>query len=107
MDITRSAIKNASGVGIIVAIISIIGLYSLFTLPIQLFPDIERPQISIQTFWRAASPQEIESEILEPQEEVLQGIPGLRNMTAWASQGNACSFVFLPHTVFSKRVQCF
>ena len=89
MDITRSAIKNAVGVGIVVAIISVIGLYSLFNLPIQLFPDIERPQISIQTFWRAASPREIESEIIEPQEEVLQGLPGLHTMTAWANQGNA------------------
>ncbi|GAA6186667.1 efflux RND transporter permease subunit [Aliiglaciecola sp. NS0011-25] len=89
MDITRSALKNASGVAILVGIIAFLGLYSLFKLPIQLFPDIERPTISIQTFWRAASPQEIESEILEPQEEVLQGIPGLQNMRAWANQGNA------------------
>ena len=89
MDITRVAIKNASGVGIVIAIISVIGLYSLFNLPIQLFPDIERPRISIQTFWRAASPQEIESEIIEPQEEVLQGIAGLQSMSTWANQGNA------------------
>ena len=89
MDITRAAIKNASGVTIIIAIIAAIGLYSLFSLPVQLFPDIERPTISIQTFWRAASPQEIESEILEPQEEVLQGLPGLHSMRAWANQGNA------------------
>ncbi len=89
MDITRTAIKNASGVTIVIAIIAAIGLYSLFSLPVQLFPDIERPSISIQTFWRAASPQEIESEILEPQEEVLQGLPGLHSMRAWANQGNA------------------
>lgn len=89
MDITRVAIKNASGVAIAIAIVSVLGLYSLLNLPIQLFPDIERPRISIQTFWRAASPQEIESEILEPQEEVLQGIPGLESMSAWANQGNA------------------
>jgi multidrug efflux pump subunit AcrB len=89
MDITKSALKNASGVAITVAILAFLGFYSLFKLPIQLFPDIERPTISIQTFWRAASPQEIESEILEPQEEVLQGIPGLINMNAWANQSNA------------------
>ena len=89
MDITRSAIKNASGVGIAVLIVALMGLYSLFKLPVQLFPDIERPRINIQTFWRAASPEEIESEILEPQEEVLQGIPGLHSINAWANQGNA------------------
>lgn len=89
MDITKAALKNSSGVAIIVGIIAFMGIFSLFKLPVQLFPDIERPQISIQTSWRAASPQEVESEILEPQEEVLQGIPGLRNMSANAFQGNA------------------
>ncbi|MDF2177679.1 efflux RND transporter permease subunit [Aliiglaciecola sp. CAU 1673] len=89
MDITQSALKNASGVAIVVSIVLVLGLISLFQLPVQLFPDIERPQISIQTFWRAASPAEIESEILEPQEEVLQGLPGMRSMSSWANQGNA------------------
>ncbi|RDV28895.1 AcrB/AcrD/AcrF family protein [Alteromonas aestuariivivens] len=89
MDITRSAIRNVSAVTIVVALVAALGLHSLFKLPVQLFPDIERPTISIQTFWRAASPLEIESEILEPQEEVLQGLPGLRSMNAWANQGNA------------------
>jgi multidrug efflux pump subunit AcrB len=89
VDITKSALKNPTGVAIIVAIVSLLGLISLFRLPIQLFPDIEQPRISIQTFWRAASPMEIESEILEPQEEVLQGIPGLKNIQAWANKGNS------------------
>lgn len=89
MDMTRTAINNAAGVAIVIIIITALGLYSLFSLPVQLFPDIERPTISIQTNWRVASPQEIESEILEPQEEVLEGIPGLHQMRAWANQGNA------------------
>ena len=89
MDITKSALKNASGVGIVVGIIVFLGFFSLTKLPIQLFPDIERPRISIQTSWRAASPQEIESEILEPQEEVLQGIPGLKALVASANRGNS------------------
>lgn len=89
MDITKAALKNASGIAIIVGVVAFLGIYSLFKLPVQLFPDIDRPVISVQTSWRAASPQEIESEILEPQEEVLQGIPGLQNMRAWANQGNS------------------
>ena len=45
-------------------------MLSLFKLPVQLFPDIERPQIAVQTFWRSASPKEIESEIIANSEEV-------------------------------------
>lgn len=89
MDITKAALKNASGVAIVVSIITFLGLFSLTELPVQLFPDIENPRISIQTSWRAAAPEEIESEILEPQEEVLQGLPGMRSMSTFANQGNA------------------
>ena len=39
--------------------------------------------------WRAASPREIESEIIEPNEAVLRGLPGLKEMGAYANRGNA------------------
>ena len=89
MDITKQALKNPVAVATVVGILAFLGMFSLTILPIQLFPDIERPQISIQTAWRAASPEEIESEIIEPQEEVLQGLPGLEFMSANAGQGGA------------------
>ena len=87
MDLTKSALKNPSAMIIILAVITVLGLYALKQLPVQLFPDIERPQINIQTFWRAASPKEIESEIIEPQEEVLQGLPGLTSLRTTANAG--------------------
>lgn len=87
MKLTRSALASPAAVSVGVALILLLGLISLFKLPIQLFPDIERPQIGIQTFWRAASPKEIESEIVEPQEQVLRGIPGLNSMNAFANRG--------------------
>ena len=62
---------------------------SLLKLPLQLFPDIERPQMSIQTGWRAASPQEMESEIVEPIEAVMQGLPGLEEIDANVNAGNS------------------
>ncbi len=87
MSLTQSSLKNPAAVAVGVAIVVLFGGYSLVKLPVQLFPDIERPQMSISTSWRAASPQEIESEILEPQEEVLQGLPGLKQTVAEINQG--------------------
>ncbi|MCW8833055.1 MAG: efflux RND transporter permease subunit, partial [Colwellia sp.] len=80
MKLTQSALTSPAAVAVGVALILLVGTLSLFKLPVQLFPDIERPRIAIQTFWRAASPKEIESEIIEPQEQVLRGIPGLTSM---------------------------
>ncbi|MEW6982638.1 efflux RND transporter permease subunit [Colwelliaceae bacterium 6471] len=89
MKLTSSALTSPAAVAVSVALILLVGLLSLFKLPVQLFPDIERPRIAIQTFWRAASPQEVESELIEPQEQVLRGIPGLSSMNAFANRGNA------------------
>ncbi|WOJ91935.1 efflux RND transporter permease subunit [Congregibacter variabilis] len=89
MSITRRALRYPAGVAVIVAVIALFGIYSLRQLPVQLFPDIENPRISIQTSWRAASPREVESEIIEPIESVLRGLPGLQEMAAFANAGNA------------------
>ncbi|GAB3284276.1 efflux RND transporter permease subunit [Parahaliea aestuarii] len=89
MNLTASSLKNPAGVAVAVAVILFFGLWSLTQLPVQLFPDIENPRISIQTSWRAASPREVESEIIEPIESVLQGLPGLTEMGAYANAGNA------------------
>lgn len=89
MGITEKAVKNPAGVAVAVAIITLFGLFSLGKLPVQLFPDIELPQLNVQANWRAASPREVESEILKPMEEVLQGIPGMQVMEANAFNGGA------------------
>ncbi|WP_223788757.1 efflux RND transporter permease subunit [Marinicella meishanensis] len=89
MKLTAFALKNPAAIGIGLIFIVIVGVISLFKLPVQLFPDIERPRISIQTNWRSASPQEVESELVEPQEQILRGIPGLASMSAFANRGNS------------------
>lgn len=103
MKLTSNALSNPAAVAVGVALILLVGMLSLFKLPVQLFPDIERPRIAVQTQWRAASPQEVESEIIEPQEQVLRGIPGLTSMNAFANQGN--SFINLEFTVGTNMNQ--
>jgi multidrug efflux pump subunit AcrB len=97
MKLIDGALKNPAAVVVGVALVCLFGILSLGKLPLQLFPDIERPQMSIQTGWRAASPQEMESEILEPMENVMQGLPGLEQMDGNAGPG--FSFVNLTFAV--------
>lgn len=82
MKLTEASLLNPAAVAVGVALICVFGLIALIGLPLQLFPDIERPQMAVQTGWRAASPQELESEIVEPIENVLQGLPALEQMEA-------------------------
>lgn len=86
--LTGASLRSPAAVAVGVAVTVLFGAFAIGSLPIQLFPDIERPQISIQTGWRAESPREVEQQIIEPEEEVLQGIPGLQQMDAYANQGS-------------------
>ena len=58
------------------------GSLSLFKIPVQLTPDVTRPQITVTTIWPGASPQEVEREIIEQQEEYLKSVEGLTKLTS-------------------------
>nr|WP_298720027.1 efflux RND transporter permease subunit [uncultured Steroidobacter sp.] len=87
MRVIAAAIRNPIAVGVTVLLIALFGTLSLLELPLQLFPDIERPTIGIATNWRGASPEEAEAELLEPQERVLQGLSGVEEITGNANSG--------------------
>ena len=82
MKIVDSAIKRPVSVIVGVLFIALFGLLSLFRIPVQLTPDVDRPIITVTTAWPGASPEEIEQEIIQRQEEQLKSVEGLVQMTS-------------------------
>lgn len=64
------------------------GLQALLNLPLQLTPDIEQPQISVTSGWRAAAPAEVESVIIEPIETVLKNTPSITDINTNIGRGS-------------------
>ncbi len=93
MRLIAASIRNPIAVGVAVLLVCLFGALSLKELPLQLFPDIERPTISIFTNWRGASPEEVEAELLEPQEQVLQGLQGVEEINGNAGAGGSQVFL--------------
>ncbi|MGD0190028.1 MAG: efflux RND transporter permease subunit [Rhizomicrobium sp.] len=87
LGLTGAGLKSPAAVAVGVAVVILFGVFAVYNLPIQLFPDIDRPQIGIETDWRAETPREVETQIIEPEEEVLQGIPGLQQMETYPGTG--------------------
>ena len=87
MIITRAALGNPVATLVGVLLVIMFGLISLSRLPIQLTPEVEQPEITITTTWRAAAPEEVEAEIIEPQEKVLRGLPGMTELLSNARRG--------------------
>lgn len=87
MNIVEYALKKPVSVAVAVILITTFGLIGLNKLPVQLTPDVETPQITVQTTWGGATPYEIEKDIIEKQEEALKGLQGLTKMES-ASYNN-------------------
>ncbi len=88
MSWTRLALGNPVATMVAVLLVVLFGALSLVRLPVQLTPEVETPEITIRTDWRAAAPEEVEAEIIEPQEKVLRGLPGMTKMLAQARRGH-------------------
>ena len=87
MKLTQSSLDNPVAVLVAVLLLLLFGSISLSRLPVQLTPEVEEPEITISTNWRSAAPEEIEAEIIEPQEEALRGLPGAVKFLAQAQRG--------------------
>jgi len=87
MNITELSTKHWPSVAVAVALVALFGLTSIASLPIQLLPTIEEPQVNVANFWRAAAPEEMEANIVEPQENVLKNTPGLTDISSFISRG--------------------
>lgn len=72
-------------VGVLIAIMG--GFVALKNVPIQLTPDVKRPIITVTTNWFGASPEEIEKEIVDQQEEYLKSVEGVLKMNSTSSSG--------------------
>lgn len=81
MNLTQTSLKNPAALIVIITLVITFGLLSVAKLPMQLLPDIARPQITITNSWRASAPEEMESVIIEPQESVLKNTNGIKNIT--------------------------
>ncbi len=99
MGLIRFAIDNPVKITVGVILLVLFGLLSLFRIPIQLTPDVDRPVITVTTTWSGASPQEIESEIVDRQEEKLKNVTNLDKLTSTSSEGVASVKLEFPVTV--------
>jgi HAE1 family hydrophobic/amphiphilic exporter-1 len=80
MKLVDTSIKKPVTVTVGVILLVLFGLISLFRIPIQLTPNVDMPEISVETVWTGASPLEVEREIVDVQEDELKNVEGLDKM---------------------------
>ncbi|MGH9579827.1 MAG: efflux RND transporter permease subunit, partial [Terriglobales bacterium] len=87
MKIIDSSIRYPVSTTVGVILLVMFGFIALFQIPIQLVPNVEEPKITVTTVWPGASPQEIEREIVDEQEEQLKSLEGLIKLESSSQDG--------------------
>ncbi len=77
----------------------VLGLVSVFNLPLELSPNAEFPKLSVTTSWSGVSPEVMEAYLTSPIESELAGIKGVKKISSRSSQGvSKISLEFYPST---------
>ena len=86
-------LKHPLAVFVVFAAASLLGVFLLFTLPMNLYPEFNPPVLSIVTVYPQASSREVRERITNPLEEKLGSISGLDKMTSYS--GHSISRIVL------------
>jgi multidrug efflux pump subunit AcrB len=88
MSLIRVSADNPAALLAAAVLLFVLGVVGIASLPIQMLPNLEYPEININTSWRNAAPQEVEASIVEPQEVALRQVPGVIEMSSDVRSGN-------------------
>ncbi len=75
--IVRKALDQPILVGILAALITGAGIWSLSRLPVDAYPDLSPPMVEITTQWPGHAAEEVERLVTVPLEVEMNGLPGL------------------------------
>ncbi len=88
-NLISAAVDRPIAVIALVLMVVLFGIVALQSIPIQLAPDVNRPVITVTTYWPGAAPVEVEREIMNVQEQEFAGLENLRQITGNAELGRS------------------
>ncbi len=89
MSLSSVSIKRPVLATVFSLAILLFGTIGMSYLGIREFPSVDPPIISVNTSYPGANSDVIETQITEPLEQSINGIPGIRTLTSRSSQGGS------------------
>ncbi|SCL41423.1 hydrophobic/amphiphilic exporter-1, HAE1 family [Micromonospora pallida] len=87
--LARLSLANRGLVALIAVVTTAFGLFAVPSLKQQLLPSLEFPAAFVMATYPGAGPEVVESQVTEPIETSLQGIPGVQEITSTSREGSA------------------
>ncbi|MBB6111892.1 multidrug efflux pump [Mucilaginibacter lappiensis] len=89
MSLSSVSIKRPVLATVMSVVIVVFGIIGYKFLGVRDFPSVDPPIISVSTSYAGANADVIESQITEPLEKAINGVPGIRNLSSTSSVGSS------------------
>jgi HAE1 family hydrophobic/amphiphilic exporter-1 len=93
MSPSEFSVRHPVSIAMLIAILVGLGTISIFGLPIEMFPEIEFPMISVSTAYEGVAPQEVEERVTKPIERAVASVEQVKRLRSFTREGS--SFVMI------------
>ncbi|HHV71659.1 MAG TPA: efflux RND transporter permease subunit [Clostridia bacterium] len=87
MNLTELSIKRPVTISMVILVIVVLGAVSFSRLSIDLLPDMNVPVALVYTSYSGSGPQEVETMVTRPIEEVISTVSNIDTLTSVSSEG--------------------
>ncbi len=89
MNLTDICLRRPVFAWMLMAGTILFGIIAVSRIGISQFPDVDNPSVSVSISWPGASPEDVETGLINPIEDAMSQVTGVLTMTSSAKTGSA------------------